>query len=198
MKPVDLTPRTYITRGRAHFALRCWALAAGLCAIAAALPISIESTRRGDHTAELAREQIEQAQLRQQQNKASATAVSSRLTQAHRELQAQAHLTQRPDWSDLIARVAAQFDGQVMVGFRLGPLSDPKVREGVGPTAASAPADSVWLILGGVAQTNSEVPGLILRLESLGLFERVVMTKTERTSFAGGPRTGFVLACRVQ
>ena len=198
MKAVDLTPQTYITRNRARIVVRYWVLAAALCTIAAVLPISIESARQGDHAADLAREQIEQAQLRQEQNKSAAVKISNQLTLVERELQAQAHLTQRPDWSDLIARVASQFDGQVMTGFRLGPLSSSKVREGVGPTAASAPADSVWLVLDGVAETNSEVPGLILRLESLGLFDRVVMTKTERRSFAGAPRTGFVLACRVQ
>ena len=53
------------------------------------------------------------------------------------------------------------------------------------------------MILTGVAENNSDVPGLILRLEQTGIFNRVVMTGTKREIFAGQQRTGFTLACQV-
>ena len=54
------------------------------------------------------------------------------------------------------------------------------------------------MIVSGVALANSDVPGLIVRLESLGLFERVVMSSSQRERIEGGSRTVFTLACRVQ
>lgn len=199
MSRTDLTPRNYHTRSQARLALRVWLLAVGVCALLAIIPISIETSRQPDRSVALARERMAQAQTRLVQSQSTAKVVAEKLKQKQRVLQAQAYLTEQPDWSELINRVAGQFDANVMmVGFRLGKLSDGKVRSSLGELGKDAPQDSVWLVLSGVAQSNSDVPGLILRLEQLGLFERVVMTRTERESFGGARRTGFVLACRVQ
>jgi len=92
-----------------------------------------------------------------------------------------------------------QFDSElVMTGFRLGEASDPGVKRDLGVVGSDAADDSVWLIVTGVAASNTNVPGLILKLERLGLFKRVVMTSNQREAFAGGQRTGFTIACRVQ
>lgn len=198
MSHADLTPKSYHTRCQIIFASRCWLLAVCLCAFAAAVPISIESTRRPDRSAAIAQERIVQAQARYEQNIGLVAQTKAKLKQSERELQASARLTQRPNWSAVMDRVAAQFQGKEMLtGFRLGTVSDNAVRSTLGPLAATVSTDSVWLVLTGVAASNSDVPGLILRLESLGLFDQVVMTGTKRETYAGGPRTAFELACRV-
>ncbi|MFN3166840.1 MAG: hypothetical protein ACE37H_07230 [Phycisphaeraceae bacterium] len=199
MTRVDLTPNTYLNRCRSRAVLRRWLAVLALCLLVTAVSVGLASTGRPDHASALTREGVAQAEARRVQNQALATTLETRLKQLERELQAGEHLTRRPDWSAVLDRVAAQFQGEmVMTGFRLGPITDSKVRTVLGPVAADAPQGSVWLILTGVAAANSDVPGLILRLESLGLFDQVVMTGTQRETFAGAARTGFVMACRVQ
>lgn len=199
MTVVDLTPKSYLNRCRARALMRRWLMAVALCLVVTAASVGMASARRPDQASSVAREGIAQAEARRVQNQALAQTLTVQLSQLERELQAGEHLTRRPDWSAVLDRVAAQFRGEmVMTGFRLGPISDSKVRSALGPVGADAPDGSVWLILTGVAGSNSDVSGLILRLESLGLFDQVVMTGTQRETFAGAARTGFVLGCRVQ
>lgn len=199
MSSGDLTPRTYLKRCRSRTALQRWVAVACMCAVASSVPIGIESARAPDRTVSVARERMAQAQNRYIQSEAAAAQMSHILKQSERELQAESLLTRRPNWSELLRRVALQFEGKMMMsGFRLGTVADPQVRASLGQVAADVPADSIWLVLIGVAGANSDVPGLIIRLEELGLFDRVVMTGTKRELYAGAPRTGFVLACRIQ
>lgn len=199
MSNTDLTPKSYHVRCRSRMVMRRWVLAATVCTFFVVLPISIESAQPPDRSAEIAREKTVQAQARLEQTRSASEALTAQLRQHERELQAGRHLTRRPDWSEVLKRVASQFDGRVMMtGFRLGSPSDSRVRSGLSSAAQDAPADSVWVILTGVAAENSDVPGLILRLESIGLFDRVIMTEAQRQTYAGGQRSGFILACRVQ
>lgn len=199
MSAPDLTPKTYLNRTRVQLALRHWVLGVGACALAAAGVISIEATSPPDADASRAQERLTLAQARATQSKDSVKSLARQLRQYERELQAEQHLTKRPDWSAVLNLVAGQFDEQsVMTGFQLGEANDPKVRSALGPLGRDVGEGSAWLIITGVAESNSTVPGLILRLESLGLFKRVVMTGTQREAFAGGPRIGFTLACQVE
>lgn len=199
MTSADLTPKPYLCRYRSRRVIRCWAVAASCCLLLAMGSILVNSSRRPDSSASLAREEIAQAQARIVQNEAISKQMALQLKQSERELQASSYLIKRPDWSAVLTNIAAQFQGKVvMTGFRLGSMSDTKVRAGLGDLAADVPKDSVWLVLTGVGEANSDVSALIFRLEALGLFEQVVMTGTQREAFAGAARTGFVLACRVQ
>lgn len=199
MSLVDLTPRSYLKQCRSRTALQRWVLCGCLCALVAAVPIGIESSQQPDQSAWVARDRILQAESRMAKTQVLTQSVTAEWIQQERKLQASSHLTQRPDWSEVMGRVAAQFDGPVvMTGFRLGTLSDPTVRAALGAIAGDVPEDSIWLVLSGAAGENSDVPDLILRLEAMGLFERVLMTETRREAFAGAPRSGFILACRVQ
>ena len=199
MSGVDLTPQPYHRRCHVQAVVRGWAIAAGLCLLAALAPIAVESTRPVDQSAMLAGERMIQAKAQARQSERIAEELSAQIYQREREIQAASHLTRRPDWSALLNQIAAQFQGKMMMtGVRQGAASDGEVRRGLGVIAQDVPDDSQWVILTGIAGENSDVPGLILRLESLGLFDRVVMTQTQRQTFAGGARTGFVLACRIQ
>lgn len=196
--PADLTPRLYTQRNRTRRVVQRWSVAAALCALVALVSIALEQSRAPDASAARARERLLLAENRVEQSKAELKSVQRLLKVHERELRAERHLTERPDWSAVLTIVAGQFDRRlVMTGFRLGAAEDSQIRSALGPIGADVPPDSVWLIVTGVAESNSDVSGLILRIEQLGLFDRVVMTGTQREAFAGEQRIGFTLACRV-
>lgn len=199
MSQPDLTPHGFIKRMQSRSALRRWSIPLAACALLSFVPIVLENTQVADTSGQLAEERMVQAQSRVESGNTLITSKSALLAQRQRELQAEQALTLRPDWSGVITLVTRQFNDQLMMtGFQLGDANDNGVRNGLGPIAADTPRESVWLILSGVAEANSEVPGLIMRLEQLGLFERVTMTGAQREAFAGGSRTTFTLACKVQ
>ena len=195
----DLTPKPFYQRAQKQAAVRRWLIGMSVCAVAAVVPIFIELSKPADASGMIAQERVVQAESRIEANKSLLAAQSAMLAQKQRELKAEQHLTAKPDWSAVLTLVARQFDETLMMsGFQLDGMKNNQVRSALGPIAADVPGDSVWLILGGVATANSDVPGLIMRLEALGLFKRVVMTGAQRESFAGGSKTTFTLACRVQ
>jgi len=199
MSGPDLTPKPFIRRVRKQAAIRRWLLPTSFCALAAVVPIFLELSKPADTSGLLARERMVQAQSRIETGQAQLAFKKTTLAQRERELEAGQHLTAKPDWSAVLTLVARQFDDKLMMtGFQLDDIKDNRVRSALGPLATDAPDGSVWLILNGVATANSDVPGLIMRLEAMGLFERVVMTGSQREAFAGSSRTSFTLACRVE
>lgn len=199
MNQPDLTPTSFIQRMQSRAAVRRWMIPLVACALMSFVPILLENTQVADTSGQLAEERMVQAQSRVESGNGLIKSKTALLAQRERELQAEQTLTLRPDWSGVLTLVTRQFDDQLMMtGFQLGDASNNRVRGALGPIAADTPRDSVWLILNGVAQVNSDVPGLIMRLEQLGLFERVVMTGAQREAIAGGSRTTFTLACKVQ
>lgn len=195
----DLTPVTYLNRGRTRGALRRWVVATVVCAITAAAPIAILSTQGSDSQAAQAEERFAQAQARITQSDTAAKQAAAALIKSERELHAAEHLTKRPDWGGVIRLVTRQFGDRVMMqSLRLAGSDDSAVRGALKTLGPEAPEGSVWLIVSGVAGENSDVHALVLRLEQLGLFDRVLMTGTQREVFSGQQRTGFMLACRVE
>lgn len=199
MEQPDLTPSVYIKRSRTRVAIHRWMIPIVIAAIVAVVPVMLEHTQAPDPSGKLAEERMLQAQSRLTKSQREITSLTAQLKQRQRELQAEQHLTRRPDWAGVMMLVAGQFDEKLMLtGIQLDDAKENNVRSALGPLARDVKDDSVWMILTGVAETNSDVPGLILRLEKLGLFERIVMTGTQRESFAGSARTSFTLACRVE
>jgi len=199
MEQPDLTPNVYIKRTHTRVALQRWMIPIVVIALIAVVPVMLEHTQAPDASGKLAEERMVQAQTRLAKSQREITSLSALLKQHQRELQAEQHLTRRPDWAGVMTLVASQFDEQLMLtGVQLDDAKNRNVRSALGPLSRDVQDDSVWMILTGVAEANSNVPGLILRLEKLGLFERIVMTGTQRESFAGNSRTSFTLACRVE
>lgn len=199
MNQSDLTPGIFIKRMQTRKAVHRWLIPVVVCALISFVPIVLENTQAADTSGQLAQERMIQAQSRVETSQSLIKSKSALLSQKTRELQAGQHLTLRPDWSGVLTLVSQQFNDQLMMtGYQLGDASDNRVRGALGAIADDTPKESVWLILNGVAAANSDVPGLIMRLEQLGLFERVVMTGSQREVFAGDSRTTFTLACKVQ
>ena len=195
----DLTPTKFTQRVQTQAAVRRWMVPVVMCAVLGLVPIVLEHTQPADTHGQLAEERVQQANARIENAKPQIATKQALLSQRQRELQAEQHLTERPDWSGVLSLVARQFNGELMMtGCQLAPANDARVRNGLGALRSDVPEDSVWLILSGVAGSNSDVPGLIMRLEGLDLFDRVVMTASQRETIAGGSRTTFTLACRVQ
>ncbi|MEM9346539.1 MAG: hypothetical protein AAGB26_07970 [Planctomycetota bacterium] len=198
MTEPDLTPARFIERVKTQAAVRLWTLGVLTCMLIALVSIGLESVQPVDMHGQLIEERIFQAKSRIETGMAQIEIKTGILKQRKRELQAEQHLTKRPDWSVVLALVARQFNEQLlMTGCQLGEAKDSGVRSSLGAIRDDVANGSVWMILTGVAEANSNVPGLIMRLESLGLFERVVMTGSQRESFAGGSRTAFTLACKI-
>lgn len=199
MNQPDLTPAKFNERVNAQAALKFWLTPIVACAILASVLIVLEGARPTDTSGQLARERMEQAHNRIESSQSQIEAQAALLAQRERELQAEKHLTLRPDWSGVIGLIAQQFDTKLMMtGCGLADANDAQVRNVLGEQLDEVPEGSVWMIVSGVAESNSDVPGLIVRLEALGLFERVVMATSQRERFANGSRTIFTLACRVQ
>ena len=199
MSGPDLTPKPFLKRARKQAAIRKWILPVVVCALAAVVPIFLELSKPADTSGLLAQERMIQAESRIETGQSQLNVKQATLAQRQRELKAEQHLTAKPDWSAVLTLVARQFDDKLMMtGFQLDDIKNNRVRTALGPLATDVPEDSVWLMITGVASANSDVPGLIMRLESLGLFKRVVMTGTQREAFAGDARTSFTLACRVE
>ncbi|MBX2852735.1 MAG: PilN domain-containing protein [Phycisphaeraceae bacterium] len=195
----DLTPAKFTKRVQTQAAVRRWLFPVVLCTVLGVAPIVLEHTQPADTHGQLAEERVQQANARTEKTKSQITSEQATLGQRQRELQAEQHLTERPDWSGVLSLVARQFGGELMMtGCQLAAANDSRVRTSLGTLRGDVPDDSVWLILSGVAGSNSDVPGLIMRLEGLDLFDRVVMTASQRETIAGGSRTTFTLACRVQ
>jgi hypothetical protein len=195
----DLTPTKFTQRVQSQAAVRRWIFPVVLCSVLGLIPIVLEHTQPADTHGQLAEERVQQANTRIENAKSQISAKQAVLSQRQRELQAEQHLTERPDWSGVLSLVARQFNGELMMtGCQLAPANDNRIRTQLGPLRSDVPDESVWLILRGVAGSNRDVPGLIMRLEGLGLFDRVVMTASQRETIEGASRTTFTLACRVQ
>ena len=198
MTPPDLTPSPFTRRIRVNRVVRAWSVAVGLCALVAVVPVALEQTRAPDPSAARARERLMLAQNRLEKSKVELKSLNRLLKVHERELLAERHLTERPDWSAVLKLVTRQFDKRfVMTGFSLADSDDSQVASMLTQSGLDDSGQSVWLMIDGVAESNSDVADLIMRVEGLGLFQRVVMTGTKRELFAGEQRTGFSLACRV-
>lgn len=199
MTEPNLTPRPFLNQMHKQAVIRRWIAPVVVCSLAAVVPIFLELSKPADTAGQIARDRVTQAEARKQGSQSQITSKAKQLAQLERELKAGQHLTSSPDWGAVISLVSKQFDESLMLaGIELDDVQNSRVRSALGSLAADVPDDSAWMIISGFAETNRDVPGLIMRLESLGLFERVVMTGTQRETFAGGSRTRFTLACRVE
>lgn len=195
----DLTPSNFVLQMKARKTLRLWLIPVAICAAITFFSIVIQRLNPEDDYGRLAEERAELAEASLHQAKSQIASQTKLLAVKKRELQAAEHLTLRPDWSAVLTLLAKQFDDDLMMtGCRLGRGDESLIRQTLAPIGDEVSPGSVWLVVSGVAQSNSVVPGLVMRLESLGLFERIVLTGSKREAFAGGSRTLFVIACQVQ
>lgn len=124
--------------------------------------------------AELATVNAEQAQIRPQ------------LTEQRLVLTAGRSITDQPDWSMLLIYLADELlgDDVVLGGCTLEPLA------GEGESVNFQDA-TMSVTLTGHAKSTSAVSKFVLRLEASGLFNRVVLERTNREPFLDGQAIAF-------
>ena len=114
-----------------------------------------------------------------------------RMAMARRVLHADRMITQRPDWSIMLALLAESLGDEVLL--RASSLDAPEA----GAHGPADVGDRRTLHLRGLATTPSAVSQLALRLESTGLFAGVKVLSTQRDSYGGQKMVSFSIACDI-
>jgi Tfp pilus assembly protein PilN len=191
MIAVNLIPRDRLCRARRYDRMRAWcctlvvygALVGGVMLIAtrmmatddAALLTRVERLDDESHL-------LEQAvrKLKMEVSTAATALAASRAIGEH------------PDWSVLLSQIASlRGDSLVLNEVEISPRSAPGAANTVVRPAAYT------LRFAGVGEDHRAVTQLALRLESLGIFDRVAIIDT-RTQDAGRPgMVGFKIECHL-
>ncbi|MCX5662015.1 MAG: PilN domain-containing protein [Planctomycetota bacterium] len=146
-----------------------------------------------------------------------------RLAQVQSSLEAGKAVSDRPNWSTLLALVATTLDpGTVLNRCRLDPMAAAPTPVGGAAAAASVkpktvvappanaanpagttepvvtPPRQFQLNLGGLARSQGAVTAFVLRLQATGLFEQVDLVKTTREPFLTGEAIAFQIRCTLK
>lgn len=137
---------------------------------------------------ELAAYEAELTQLDNQQN-----SLRPQLSEQTLILAAERSISDQPDWSLLLTYLAGEVLGDqvVLSGCELAPATP-----GQGTNEADAIDDApLTLTLTGYARTTPDVSRFILRLERVGLFDKVTLTRTNREPYLSGQAIAFEARC---
>ncbi|MBC8108139.1 MAG: PilN domain-containing protein [Anaerolineae bacterium] len=200
MAQVNLIPRPRRHAAAARKRVRFWSwgvtgyamvLLAGYAACAAAL-----SVEGDDHTLAL------QKTTRQidEMNNANAS-LKPQLAEAHTKLSVARVVGDQPDWSLLLAIISSTVDDEIVL---TSTKIDPATGVDATPTTRSltiekspVPAAPVRMTLRlvGMARSQAAVTQFVLRLERLGLFERVDLGKSNRQTVGATEANVFRIDC---
>jgi Tfp pilus assembly protein PilN len=214
MNGVNLIPRRRREASRRRARLRAWAvgasayamLCAGVFAVSGAID-AVDDPTAATRLAQLPSE-IDASQR-------ALTRIAAQLTEAQGRLDAARAVAHQPDWSVLLG-LLAQSVGEdiVLTTCRLetepSAVSPAAARPGAGlhrPADAGrsgatalphvAPGARFTLELSGLGRTQASVSHFVLRLERLGLFERVTILKTGREVLGEHESIGFRLEAAI-
>jgi Tfp pilus assembly protein PilN len=144
------------------------------------------------------------------------TNLKAQLTEAQAKLDAARAVAEQPDWSVLLGLLAqslgeeivltsCKLDADPLAGDR--PLNGPRPGATPGSGAGAKPPEPppppslngarYTVLLSGLGRTQSSVSQFVLRLEELGLFERVTILKTNREMFGEHESIGFRLEATI-
>jgi len=142
-------------------------------------------------------------------------AVRADLDAAHATLRASRSIAEQPDWSAVMALLAAKAGPDVALRAcnvrprdpdpqRTGGLTpDPKEAKKPGARPANArpeppPEPVMALTVAGLGKTQYAVSQFALRLEATGLFARVSLIETNREAFERGEAIAFRVECSME
>ncbi len=94
-----------------------------------------------------------------------------------------ARVTTRPDWSLLLAALAAERGD----GVSLTSCAVDEIDKG----------DGVWVTIGGLSLAQADVQAFVIALEQTGLFDEVVLLDTRRAMSGGSERLSFNVAAAI-
>src|SRR5688572_14747818 len=137
------------------------------------------------------------------------TNLQAQLAEAQAKLDAARTVAEQPDWSVLLGLLAqslgeeivltsCKLDSDAVEGDR--PVNAQRAGPGAQPAEPQPPRLSgarYTVLLSGLGRTQSSVSQFVLRLEELGLFERVTILKTNREMFGEHESIGFRLEATI-
>ena len=213
MNGVNFIPRQRRESSRRRARLAAWAIAASayalLCVVAFAASGTMDPVEDPTTATKLAQlpGEIDASQR-------ALTSLHAQLDEAQARLDAARAVARQPDWSVLLGMLAQSVGDDVVLTTcklqadrpadrtdatpRVGSTRSPGAA-GASPTAAAtvAPGSRFTLELGGLGRTQASVSQFVLRLEQLGLFERVTIVKTGREMFGEHESIGFRLEATI-
>ncbi|MDD4891470.1 MAG: PilN domain-containing protein [Phycisphaerae bacterium] len=129
--------------------------------------------------------------------KQTVAALSRELAQVQAKLRTAQSVGQQPDWSRLLALLAQNTSENIVLDVcRLRRVAKADAPAAPGAPKADPSADSrLVLELDGFAKSQSNVPEYVLRLEEVGLFDKVKLVKTSRQDFLKNKTVAFSLEC---
>ena len=134
---------------------------------------------------------------RQLENSGKAVvSLTQELGQAQKKLWTAQAVGQQPDWSHLMTLLSQNLDDTIVLNLcrlqKTKPAESP-AKKGDAPDAAVHA--QLGLELEGYAKAQSNVSEFVLRLEKLGLFDKVKLVKTTRQEYLKAQAVAFRLEC---
>lgn len=120
------------------------------------------------------------------------TDIQPKLKERQLVLAAGRSITDQPDWSRMLKYLADEVLGEkvVLTHCKLAPMEDPKQAQQVNDTALT-------FVLSGYAKDTPEVSRFVLRLEKMGLFDKVTLVRTGSQPFMTGMAIAFEVHCEL-
>jgi hypothetical protein len=126
-------------------------------------------------------------------------ALNQELAQTGKKLQTAQEIGGQPDWGALLAILAQNASENVLLNScRMDRAQAADNAPKGGEAKAGSDESPVVLELGGFAKAQSDVSEYVLRLEKLGLFEKVKLVKTSRETYLAQEAVSFQLECTLQ
>lgn len=204
MNGVNLIPASHRDAKRRRVRARAWIGGCGayalflvvLCVAMRAASVAPPPARAGEADA---------ATNRIQELNAAIAHENKSLAQVEASRAASRAVSDRPNWSALLAIIASKLDGDTVLSrCRIDPLVMPPTTKDASAKPAVAakvgekivtPPRQFQLELGGMSRSQGAVSDLVLRLQETGLFEGVELVKTSREPFLAKEAIAFQIRC---
>lgn len=190
----NLIPARRIQARRRRRCIRWWGAVCGAYAAVLAAAGAGGMLVRGAAADDVAG-RIAALDARIQAKVASLTAVQQELSQRRVVLRVNEAVSDQPDWSILLALIAAKVgDGVALETCALTPQKPPANADGKPGTSAPA---VFKLSVRGFGRDQAAVSAFVLGLEESGLFDRVKLVETRRTPLLAGVAVAFTVECEL-
>jgi hypothetical protein len=124
------------------------------------------------------------------------------LAEAQTKLAVARTVGDQPDWSLLLTVISSTLDEEIVLNNARLDTSDASTANRQLGAPTSRPSNEtdtkIMVALQGFAKSQAAVTQFVLRLERLGLFDRVEMMNSSRQPFGNGDATGFRIECELR
>lgn len=205
MNGVNFIPRERRETAERRTRLRAWAVGATAYALLGAIVFAASGTAAVVEDPMVA-EKLAQLPGEIEKSQGALADLQAQLAEAQASLDAARAVAMQPDWSVLLGLLAQSLGEEiVLTSCKLEseqattdrPAGAQRIAPGAKAPEPTAPRTAssgrYTLLLSGLGRTQSSVSQFVLRLEELGLFERVTILKTNREMFGEHESIGFRL-----